>query len=78
MTQVTSFCKGDTGSVRHLLQDPVLNYVENQYEAFLEAETKVVRNPQMADSRSCSPDPCSPLLPLIPAPPTSLTGLQKI
>lgn len=31
--------------------DPVLNYVENQYEAFLEAETKVVRNPQMADSR---------------------------
>jgi len=31
--------------------DPVLNYVESQYEAFLEAETKVVRDPNMADSR---------------------------
>ena len=31
--------------------DSVLNYVESQYEAFLEAETKVARNPTMADSR---------------------------
>lgn len=31
--------------------DPVLGYVEAQYEAFLEAETKVVRDPDMADSR---------------------------
>jgi septin 7 len=31
--------------------DPVLNYVESQYEAFLEAETQVVRDPNMADSR---------------------------
>merc|ERR1711962_1270745 len=31
--------------------DPVLNYVESQYESFLEAETKVVRDPKMADTR---------------------------
>jgi len=31
--------------------DSVLNYVESQYEAFLEAETKVARNPTMADTR---------------------------
>lgn len=31
--------------------DSVLNYVETQYEAFLEAETKVARDPLMADSR---------------------------
>jgi len=31
--------------------DSVLHYVESQYEAFLEAETKVMRNPKMADSR---------------------------
>jgi len=31
--------------------NPVLNYVESQYEAFLEAETKVSRSPCMADSR---------------------------
>merc|ERR1719150_531554 len=31
--------------------NPVLNYVESQYEAFLEAETKVQRSPSMADTR---------------------------
>jgi len=31
--------------------NPVLNYVESQYEAFLEAETKVSRNPCMSDTR---------------------------
>ena len=31
--------------------NPVLNYVESQYEAFLEAETKTQRNPNMPDSR---------------------------
>jgi len=31
--------------------DPVLDYVESQYEQFLEAETKVSRNPKMADTR---------------------------
>jgi len=31
--------------------DSVMKYVEIQYEAFLEAETKVVRNPKMADAR---------------------------
>jgi len=31
--------------------NPVLNYVESQYESFLEAETKVVRDPKMADTR---------------------------
>jgi len=31
--------------------DSVLHYVESQYEAFLEAETKVVRSPTMADTR---------------------------
>jgi len=31
--------------------DPVLTYVESQYEAFLEAETKVNRNPTMSDTR---------------------------
>jgi len=31
--------------------ESVMNYVEAQYEQFLEAETKVVRNPGMADSR---------------------------
>ena len=31
--------------------NPVLNYVESQYEAFLEAETKTNRNPSMADTR---------------------------
>lgn len=31
--------------------DSVLGYVESQYEAFLEAETKVQRNANMADSR---------------------------
>ena len=31
--------------------NPVLTYVENQYEAFLEAETKVNRLPNMPDSR---------------------------
>jgi len=30
---------------------PVLQYVEQQYEAFLEAETKVARNPNMPDTR---------------------------
>jgi len=31
--------------------DPVLHYVESRYEEFLEAETKVIRNPNMADTR---------------------------
>ncbi|XP_023336289.1 septin-7 [Eurytemora carolleeae] len=31
--------------------DPVLSYVESQYEEFLEAETKVQRNPNMPDTR---------------------------
>lgn len=31
--------------------EPVLSYVESQYESFLEAETKVNRNPCMADTR---------------------------
>jgi len=31
--------------------DPVLHYVESRYEEFLEAETKVNRNPNMADTR---------------------------
>ena len=31
--------------------NPVLTYVENQYEAFLEAETKVNRLPNMPDTR---------------------------
>lgn len=31
--------------------EPVLHYVESQYEAFLEAETQVARDPNMADSR---------------------------
>ena len=31
--------------------DPVLTYVESQYEAFLEAETKVNRLPNMPDTR---------------------------
>ena len=31
--------------------NPVLTYVESQYEAFLEAETKVSRNPSMSDTR---------------------------
>jgi len=31
--------------------DSVMKYVEIQYEAFLEAETKVCRNPKMADAR---------------------------
>ena len=31
--------------------NPVLTYVESQYEAFLEAETKVSRQPNMADTR---------------------------
>ena len=31
--------------------NPVLNYVESQYEAFLEAETKTQRAPTMPDSR---------------------------
>lgn len=31
--------------------DPVLGYVESQYEAFLDAETKVMRNSRMPDTR---------------------------
>lgn len=31
--------------------DPVLGYVESQYEAFLDAETKVMRNANMPDTR---------------------------
>ena len=31
--------------------NPVLTYVESQYEAFLEAETKVNRQPNMPDTR---------------------------
>jgi len=31
--------------------DPVLHYVESRYEEFLEAETKVIRNPHMEDTR---------------------------
>jgi septin 7 len=31
--------------------EPVLHYVESRYEEFLEAETKVIRNPFMADTR---------------------------